>query len=97
MALPVALQRIVDWLRAGYPEGVPEHDYMPLFALLGTQLSAEEVAHAIEAVPGGNERAATVADAMTRVNTVPPSEEDVARVKAHLVAVGWTFEAPPAL
>ena len=28
------IQRIVDWLRAGYPNGIPERDYVPLFALL---------------------------------------------------------------
>ena len=39
MALPPFLTRIIDWLRAGYPEGVPEHDYIPLFALLGSQLT----------------------------------------------------------
>ena len=43
MALPPFLNRIVDWLRAGYPEGVPEHDYIPLFALLGSQLTNDEV------------------------------------------------------
>ena len=43
MALPEFLSKIVDWLRAGYPEGVPEHDYIPLFALLGSQLTNDEV------------------------------------------------------
>ena len=43
MALPDFLTKIVDWLRAGYPEGVPEHDYVPLFALLGSQLTNDEV------------------------------------------------------
>ena len=32
MALPPFLSAIVGWLRAGYPEGVPEVDYIPLFA-----------------------------------------------------------------
>ena len=43
MPIPDAVNRIVGWLRAGYPEGVPEHDYIPLFALLGSQLTNEEV------------------------------------------------------
>jgi hypothetical protein len=43
MALPLVLNRILDWLRAGYPEGVPEVDYIPLFALLGSQLTETEV------------------------------------------------------
>ena len=43
MATPPVLSKIIEWLRAGYPEGVPEHDYIPLFALLGSQLTNEEV------------------------------------------------------
>ncbi len=37
------LQKIIDWLRAGYPEGVPRTDYIPLFALLGTHLTEDDV------------------------------------------------------
>ena len=43
MPLPPFLSSIVDWLRAGYPDGVPEHDYLPLFALLASQLSEDEL------------------------------------------------------
>jgi hypothetical protein len=43
MALPAFLAKIVSWLRAGYPDGVPERDYIPLFALLGSQLTDDEV------------------------------------------------------
>ena len=39
MALPPVLSSIIGWLRAGYPEGVPDVDYIPLFALLGSQLT----------------------------------------------------------
>src|ERR1035438_4376570 len=42
MALPPILSSIIAWLRAGYPEGVPDVDYIPLFALLGSQLSDGE-------------------------------------------------------
>ena len=35
--------KIIAWLRAGYPEGVPDVDYIPLFALLGSQLTEGEV------------------------------------------------------
>ena len=43
MPLPSFLTDIVGWLRAGYPEGVPDVDYIPLFALLGRHLTDEEV------------------------------------------------------
>ena len=32
------LSAIVDFLRVGYPEGVPQQDYIPLLALLRRQL-----------------------------------------------------------
>jgi uncharacterized protein DUF3349 len=37
------LTRIVAFLRAGYPEGVPANDYIPLLALLRRRLSDDEV------------------------------------------------------
>ena len=37
------LARIVSWLREGYPGGVPEHDYLPLLALLERRLTRSEV------------------------------------------------------
>jgi uncharacterized phage protein gp47/JayE len=43
MALPPVLNSIVGWLRAGYPYGVPEQDYVPLLALLARRLTSEEV------------------------------------------------------
>jgi hypothetical protein len=102
MALPGALQRIVDWLRAGYPDGVPEHDYIPLFALLATHLSDDEVRHTIEAVPTltrGTDPAEKTTDVIGQVHATPPSSDDISRVLAHLQSVGWDFDAagvPPA-
>jgi hypothetical protein len=43
MALPPVLNDIIKWLRAGYPEGVPDVDYIPLFALLGSELTNNDV------------------------------------------------------
>jgi hypothetical protein len=36
--------RMVAFVRAGYPQGVPEADYIPLLALLRRRLSDDEVA-----------------------------------------------------
>ena len=42
--------RVVGWLRAGYPTGVPEHDYVPL---LGIQLVAQPMhTQPVNAPPG---------------------------------------------
>ena len=50
MEMPAFLRSIIGWLRAGYPEGVPDVDYIPLFALLGSQLTETEVASVAEAL-----------------------------------------------
>ena len=59
MALPPVLASIVNWLRAGYPEGVPEPDYIPLFALLHSRLTEADVsAIADELAANGDETSA---------------------------------------
>ena len=43
MALSDVVARVVAFLRAGYPQGVPATDYVPLIALLRRRLSDDEV------------------------------------------------------
>jgi hypothetical protein len=90
MALPL-VSRIIGWLRAGYPEGVPPVDYIPLFALLGSQLTNDEVAEigkelASQADPSS---AQAIRDAIESVTHQQPKDSDVARVRARLAAGGW--------
>ena len=97
MALPPFLDKIVGWLRAGYPEGVPEHDYLPLFALLGSQLTDAEVALIAEEL--ASEGKPESADAIKRSISATtanqhPGDADVARVRARLAAGGWPLAAP---
>ncbi|MFT4201930.1 DUF3349 domain-containing protein [Gordonia sp. (in: high G+C Gram-positive bacteria)] len=40
---PQLLASVIRWLRAGYPNGVPSGDYIPLVAILRRQLSDDEV------------------------------------------------------
>ena len=82
---------IVSWLRAGYPEGVPEVDYLPLFALLGRHLTEDEV-HDIanELVANGDAQSAgAIQAAINAVTREVPLDVDIARVRAHLAAGGW--------
>jgi hypothetical protein len=97
MALPPFLTKIVDWLRAGYPEGVPDVDYIPLFALLGSQLTNEEVNEIADelAVSVHPESAETIKKAIGNVTHTPVRDSDVARVRAHLAAGGWPLATPP--
>jgi hypothetical protein len=97
MALPNFLTNIVGWLRAGYPEGVPEHDYLPLFALLGSQLTNDEVTLignelAFSVDP---ESAGALKEAIGAITHTKPSDADIARVRSHLAAGGWPLATPP--
>jgi hypothetical protein len=99
MALPPLLGSIVGWLRAGYPDGVPEHDYIPLIALLSNQLSADEVAAIADelATSGDPTTSEAIRAAIKRVTEVQPTQSDVARVSAHLAAGGWPLAQPDRL
>jgi hypothetical protein len=92
MSLPPTLQSIVDFLRKGYPQGVPEHDYLPLFALLRRRLSEEEVeqiAAILAEEPGAAENPAAISAAIEQLIRSAPLENDIDRVRDHLASVGW--------
>jgi hypothetical protein len=96
MELPPFLAKIVGWLRAGYPDGVPGHDYIPLVALLTRQLTDDELTLvagelAFSAHP---ESAAEIKKAVGAITRTPVSDSDIARVRARLAAAGWPLAAP---
>jgi hypothetical protein len=97
MALPPFLNRVVDWLRAGYPEGVPQHDYVPLFALLGSKLTNDEVTLIASELSfsADPESAEAIKKAITSITDETPSEADINRVRSHLAAGGWPLSDPP--
>jgi hypothetical protein len=99
MALPPILNSIVTWLRAGYPEGVPTVDYIPLFALLGSELTDAEVAQIGEelASSADPDSAQAIRAAITEVTSQKPSDADVARVRARLAEGGWPLAKPSLL
>lgn len=91
MSLPLPLQAIIDFVRKGYPQGVPEHDYLPLFALLRRRLSDEEVseiATALAESPSTAQDPAAISDAIERLISEPPSDTDIERVRARLEEAG---------
>jgi hypothetical protein len=95
LPLPNVLQKIIGFLRAGYPDGVPEVDYIPLFALLARRLSSEEVIQianelaALGQIDGALDHESIVRQAVSEVTHQPALEADVERVEARLEAVGW--------
>jgi Protein of unknown function (DUF3349) len=89
------LNAIVSWLRAGYPEGVPPHDYMPVLALLSRRLTADEVkAVASELMQRGDFDQVDIGVAITQITDELPSAGDIERVRERLAAKGWPLDDP---
>jgi hypothetical protein len=96
MALPPILSSVISWVRAGYPEGVPDVDYVPLFALLGSQLSENDVRAIAQELENGSklESAEAIRKAIAAVTDHQASDADVARVRSRLAAGGWPLAKP---
>ncbi|MFC9896803.1 DUF3349 domain-containing protein [Nocardia sp. NPDC127579] len=93
------LARVVGWLRAGYPQGVPQSDYVALFAVLHRHLTDFEVAAIAEELvadrnPESEISHADIETAISRVALEQPDPQDVARVASHLAAGGWPLATP---
>jgi hypothetical protein len=90
MSVTPVLASIVSWLKAGYPSGVPDSDYIPLIALLARRLTNEEVTSvATELQRTGDQiEGADIATLIEKVTNEPPRTEDIARVRAHLSTAG---------
>lgn len=97
MASPPLLRTIVGFLRAGYPDGIPIRDYIPLFALLARQLSPDEVTQVADALIASGDPASETAlrIAISNVTHQPTLDSDISRVSAHLAAGGWPLASPP--
>jgi hypothetical protein len=98
MPLPPVLQSIVEFLRVGYPEGVPQQDYLPLFALLRRRLTDEEVRQVADdllAETSDENTSHAIRAAIEQVLNETPSESDVSRVLTQLKSAGWEPPAPP--
>ncbi|MBF0661867.1 MULTISPECIES: DUF3349 domain-containing protein [unclassified Rhodococcus (in: high G+C Gram-positive bacteria)] len=92
MILPPILTSIVEWLRAGYPDGVPEQDYVPLFALLSRRLSEEEVDQVAGRLVDDGDLPidkTDIAVLITKITNEMPSDRDIDRVHRHLGTGNW--------
>lgn len=87
------LSSIVSWLRTGYPDGVPEQDYLPILALLSRGLSKAEItqiASELKDLPIlGN---VDIGAEILRITDGLPSPADIERVRARLAKYGWPLE-----
>jgi hypothetical protein len=91
------LPSILNWLRAGYPEGVPGPDRVPLLALLrSTPLTQDQIKEVVRNITADG--SAHTADAIDKdeiegfisdVTHHDAGPENVNRVAARLAAAGW--------
>jgi len=91
------LAAVVGWLRAGYPDGVPEADYIPLVAVLARRLSPDEVRTvAVELCRQGQLPIDNIdiGTTITKVTNELPRESDVDRVRSRLALGGWPLADP---
>jgi hypothetical protein len=87
------LSSIVNWLRAGYPDGIPPTDYFPLLALLSHRLSNDEVkVVARELLQRDGFDEIDILVAIMQVTDQLPSTEDFERVRQRLAAKGWPLD-----
>lgn len=89
------LSAIVSWLRAGYPEGMPPTDYMPVLALLARRLTTDEVkAVASELTQRGDFDHIDIGVAITQITDELPAPADIERVRERLAVKGWPLDDP---
>ncbi len=91
-------QSIVKWLRAGYPEGVPGPDRVPLLALLrSTPLTEDQIKEVVREIVAAESKAAPehkidhdeIAEFIKDVTHHDAGPENIQRVAAKLAAAGW--------
>jgi hypothetical protein len=87
---------ILQWLRAGYPEGVPGPDRVPLLALLrATPLTEDQVKEVVRNLTDGDVGAGgqisrdEIAEFISDVTHHDAGPENIQRVAAKLAAAGW--------
>jgi hypothetical protein len=92
-------ESVLNWLHAGYPEGVPPKDYIPVLALLKRSLSEEDVVKAAQAIlkQADSDSAVTdlqIEEAIRQVTEKQPNPEEMLQVASRLASVGWPLSSP---
>ena len=92
------LGRVLNWLRAGYPEGVPGEDRVPLLALLrATPLTEDQIKEVVRHITAPDSTAGADGEItkdeieafISEVTHHDAGPENVKRVAAKLAAAGW--------
>lgn len=92
---------VLKWLRAGYPQGIPPKDRIPLVALLHRKLTAEQIKDVAVALAESRGEGqdptvtrAEIGELIEHITHEAPSDDDIARVRSVLAAAGWPLADP---
>jgi hypothetical protein len=88
MYLADRLARVVAFVRAGYPTGMPATGYVPLAALLPRRVADDEITTLTSELTARPHRPISNADVgveITRITQEMPSLEDIARVQLRIM------------
>ncbi len=85
------VSRVLAWLRAGYPDGVPQQDYVALLGILRRQLTEEEIVMIASTLTGGayEDREDRIRHAIEQRTLQHATDEEISRVSARLAIAGW--------
>lgn len=89
--------RVLGWLTAGYPDGIPATDRFAVVALLKRRLTDDQIHEIVDSLTETSRRDGYISDAeiedlTRRVMSEQPSPDELARVSARLAAAGWPLE-----
>jgi hypothetical protein len=93
-------QSVLGWLRAGYPDGIPPKDYLPLLGVLHRRLTSEEIRTITDDLAAQAEQSndpikrADIEALVEQTVYQRASDADVARVSARLASGGWPLADP---
>ena len=92
MPITDVVAKVLAFLRAGYPRGVPPTDAFALLALLRRRLSDEEVVEIATQLAAQGDLSVDATDIgvmITKITDQMPSPEEVERVAKRLGIPGW--------
>ncbi|MFW0786067.1 DUF3349 domain-containing protein [Gordonia sp. CPCC 206044] len=100
MGNPSLFESAVNWIRTGYPEGIPPTDFPPLLALLIQSLDEEQVTDVVLrlARDHGIDEPLTeqqIHDAIAKVTAEQPTKGEINQVAGRLASAGWPLATPP--
>jgi len=88
MYLADRVLKVVAFMRAGYPTGMPATGYLPLAALSRRRVSDDEITAMTAELMKGRQWPISTVDvgvAISRITDAMPSPEDIERVQHRLV------------